>query len=271
MNKFLRFIALSDVALRNCFRSLLWAVAAGSRRLLRSTVAGAHSLYSSAQTLSDYFQRKASRRSKPILTAASARSFTPFLLTLARAPAALVIVGLSSSVVLATMAPPTQTVAERFARVDWGDEVQTWNSEVEVFALRITQGYGIRHDVAMEFSPWILEAAKRQQLEPELLAGLVITESSFRKNVTSSVGAIGPAQVRPELWSQFCGTGELSDPAENIYCGAQILAYYKDRCGAEDCALQAYNIGPYSRKVKAGQRYVTKVGRWRDALVNIRL
>ena len=123
----------------------------------------------------------------------------------------------------------------------------------------------------MEFSPWILEAAKRQQLEPELLAGLVITESSFRKNVTSSVGAIGPAQVRPELWSQFCGTGELSDPAENIYCGAQILAYYKDRCGAEDCALQAYNIGPYSRKVKAGQRYVTKVGRWRDALVNIRL
>ena len=92
------------------------------------------------------------------------------------------------------------------------------------------------------------------------------TESSFRKNVTSPVGAIGPAQVRPDYWSQFCGTADLRDPEENIYCGAQILAHYVERCGDEACALSAYNIGPYGAKQQAAQRYVAKVAQWRDAL-----
>ena len=39
-----------------------------------------------------------------------------------------------------------------------------------------------------------------------LLASLVLIESSFRKDAVSHVGAIGPAQVRPEMWSSFCGS-----------------------------------------------------------------
>jgi len=245
-----RSAALADIALRNCFRVLWWGIATATR-----------SIYSRAQ-------RKIESAFRALMDFTGAERVSPVFLTLARAQFALVVFGLSSSVVLATITPSTDMVRERLAMAEWGDHVAPWSTEVEAFALRITQGYGVRHDVAMEFAPWILEAAERQQLEPELLAGLILTESSFRKNVTSSVGAIGPAQVRPEFWSQFCGTGELSDPAENIYCGAQILAYYKERCGAEDCALQAYNIGPYSGRLKAGQRYVTKVGQWRDALVN---
>lgn len=253
MAKFLRFMRSADIAVRMGFRVLIWAI---------STL---------VRTAAQRVNRAVTRRVRALLDFAGAQQIPPVVFTLARAQVALLVVGLSSSVVLATMAPSSQMVRERLALAEWGDRVQPWSTEVEAFALRITQGYGVRHDVAMEFAPWILEAAERQQLEPELLAGLVLTESSFRKNVTSSVGAIGPAQVRPEFWGQFCGTGELSDPAENIYCGAQILAYYKERCGAEDCALQAYNIGPYSARVQAGQRYVAKVGQWRDTLVNISL
>ena len=66
------------------------------------------------------------------------------------------------------------------------------------------------------------------------------------------------------------GTDDLGDPEENIYCGAQILAYYVERCGAEACALSAYNVGPYSDKRQdAGQRYVAKVARWRDRLAEV--
>jgi len=167
---------------------------------------------------------------------------------------------------LGALAPSKGEVSAAMALPEWSDHVQPWSSEVATFAERVVSEYGVEPDVALEFSPWILEAASRQMLAPELLAGLVLTESSFRKNVTSPVGAIGPAQVRPEFWSQFCGTSNLGDPAENIYCGAQILAHYMERCGAEDCALGAYNTGPYSQEVQARERYISKVAQNRRAL-----
>ena len=72
-------------------------------------------------------------------------------------------------------------------------------------------------ETAGEPAPRYRVAAERlleQGLEPELLASLVLTESSFRKDVVSHVGAIGPAQVRPDYWSGFCGSSDLLDPAE---------------------------------------------------------
>jgi hypothetical protein len=124
---------------------------------------------------------------------------------------------------------------------------------------------GIPRSTATEFSGWILEASKRQGLSPELLASVVFIESSFRKNVTSDMGAIGPAQVKP-YWSPFCGSANLSDPAENIYCGAQILAHYRDLCGDEQCALSAYNVGMKNQRDDAyyqelGLRYAKSIDR----------
>ena len=171
--------------------------------------------------------------------------------------------------IIGSLSPARGQLTTSMALPEWNDRVQPWQSEVQEFATRVSAVFGVRQTVALEFSPWILEAASRQQLAPELLAGLVLTESSFRKNVVSPVGAIGPAQVRPEYWSQFCGTTSLDDPAENIYCGAQVLAYYVERCGAEACALSAYNVGPYTQKRQdAGQRYGAKVALWRDRLAN---
>ena len=104
---------------------------------------------------------------------------------------------------LGTLAPSKGNITASMALPEWNDRVKPWTHEVESFAQRVAQGFDLRKEVALEFSPWILEAASRQQLAPELLAGLVLTESSFRKNVKSAVGAIGPAQVRPEYWAQF--------------------------------------------------------------------
>jgi hypothetical protein len=142
-----------------------------------------------------------------------------------------------------------------------------WHSEVDAFGHKVSQAFGVRRNTATEFAPWILEASRRQGLEPELLASLVLTESSFRKDVVSHVGAIGPAQVRPDYWSGFCGSSDLLDPAENIYCGAQVLSHLLDRCGDDTgCALTAYNIGPYGDEEQAGRRYVSKVGRYHETL-----
>lgn len=135
-----------------------------------------------------------------------------------------------------------------------------WQARVDRFGHKVSRAFGVHQSTAREFAPWILEASQRQKLEPELLASLVLTESSFRKNVRSHVGAVGPAQVRPEFWSGFCGTSSLAlDPAENIYCGAQVLSHLAERCGDTACALQAYNVGMHSNRARAGERYVTKI------------
>jgi soluble lytic murein transglycosylase-like protein len=140
-----------------------------------------------------------------------------------------------------------------------------WNDEVSQFAQRLHKAFGIRRATATEFSGWILEASTRQGLSPELLASVVFIESSFRKEVTSDMGAIGPAQVKP-YWDRFCGSANLADPAENIYCGAQILAHYRDLCGSEQCALSAYNVGMKNQREDAyyqdlGMRYARAIDR----------
>lgn len=188
---------------------------------------------------------------------------------------------------LATLAVSSSMV---FARDDGRTEISidipdppydrpTWSEERDAFGARLASGYELDDQVAVEFAGWILEAATRQGLAPELLASLVMTESSFRKDVRSSVGAIGPTQVQPLLWEEFCSV-DLKNPEENVYCGAQILAYYRERCttaattteDAQACALRAYNVGYRNRNnvyfLPAANRYVAKINHHLAPLAN---
>ena len=135
--------------------------------------------------------------------------------------------------------------------------------DVQAFAVRLEQVFGLEAERALTFSDWILEASWRYQLEPEIIASLIHTESSFRKRVQSWAGAIGPAQVMPQIWRDFCGGIDLRDPEQNVYCGAKVLAYYRAECGDIDCALRLYNVGPgnlrLARYQLAGQRYVSRI------------
>tara|TARA_A100001037_G_C15138027_1_gene632136 strand:- start:1409 stop:2029 length:621 start_codon:yes stop_codon:yes gene_type:complete len=142
----------------------------------------------------------------------------------------------------------------------------TWENQVSDFAKDISRAFNLDIGTSRDFSGWILEASQRHKIVPELLAGLIFAESSFRKNARSPVGAIGPAQVRPEFWAKFCGSADLEDPENNIYCGAQILSYFIEQCGELVCGLAAYNVGIYSDRKGAAKRYVAKVGRYRDRL-----
>ena len=181
---------------------------------------------------------------------------------------------LTVAVVVGTVYAPKGMQKIPFA-LPANEQMPLWENRIDQFALKLSEGFRIRVSTAREFSGWILEAAERQNLDPELLASVVLTESSFRKDVRSHVGAIGPAQIRPQFWSGFCGSSNLTDPAENIYCGAQILAYYQDNCGGLSCALHAYNIGPNRKddqyRQRAGRRYVAKVERNHGLLRNTAL
>ena len=148
----------------------------------------------------------------------------------------------------------------------------THMQEAEVLAQKLSAGFGVKLPVAVEFSDWILEASARQRMQPELIASLVFAESSFRKYAQSHVGAVGPAQVRPHYWGEFCGQADLYDPEQNIYCGSQVLGFLLERCdGDQRCALSAYNIGMNSKRFAAGLRYVDKIDRHMQALQTVTL
>jgi soluble lytic murein transglycosylase-like protein len=173
---------------------------------------------------------------------------------------------LAATVVVANLGAPRGYERIAFA-IPAAERVnRPWQSEVDAFGHKVSRAFGVHPHTANEFAIWILEASERQQLEPELLASLVHTESTFRKHARSSKGAVGPAQVKPNHWASFCGNANLHDPAENIYCGAQVLSYLREQCGDDQCALHAYNVGQYSERVQAGRRYVAKIDRARDRL-----
>ena len=157
-----------------------------------------------------------------------------------------------------TNAPIPEQRVMPFAKPQLGQ--YAYSVEVAHLGARISAAFGINRVKAEEFSDWLIEASERQRISVDVLASLVLTESSFRKNVRSPVGAVGPAQVRPDYWAAFCGQDHLNDPEQNVYCGAQVLGHLLERCdGNLACALGSYNVGPNARKGRAAARYVAKI------------
>lgn len=99
-----------------------------------------------------------------------------------------------------------------------------------------------------------------ENVTPEILISLIEVESSFRKEVVSSAGAIGPTQVMPRHWSHM---GNIHDPSENIEIGAKILSEYIYTCGDFECGVMMYNIGMTNynnnRFMESGRVYLHKI------------
>lgn len=104
----------------------------------------------------------------------------------------------------------------------------------------------IREDVfksEVPFGELILEEAKKNDLPPELVAAVVETESQFKPNARSPVGARGLMQLMPRT-GKWMGANNLSDPQENVEAGAKYLRYLTERFdGDETKILAAYNAG----------------------------
>jgi soluble lytic murein transglycosylase len=100
--------------------------------------------------------------------------------------------------------------------------------------------------------------AKRQDLEPAIIFGLIRQESMMDENAKSAVGALGLMQIMPETGKQIAhklkeswqSENSLFNPDINIKYGA---FYYKQLLSRFDghfaLAMAAYNAGP-NRVVK---------------------
>ena len=96
----------------------------------------------------------------------------------------------------------------------------------------------------------IMEVARAEGLEPDLLRAVVEAESNYDADAISKKGAIGLMQLMPET-ARGMGVADPFHPAENLEAGARYLRRLLDKYqGQLPLALAAYNAGE-----KAVDRY----------------
>lgn len=113
----------------------------------------------------------------------------------------------------------------------------------------------------------IYREARKNDLQPELVAAMVHTESDFRPGLVSHKSAQGLMQIVPET-AKVLGIANPFDPEQNIAAGTKYFRYLLNRFDDERIALAAYNAGPTNVERFGGvppfpetQQYIEKVSR----------
>lgn len=129
-----------------------------------------------------------------------------------------------------------------------------------------------QHSNICKYEDLIRSEAKRNSLDPALLAAVIYVESGFYKNVVSSAGACGLTQVVPRwtggpesMFTKYT-CKQLKDPETSIRVGAEILSYHIRvyAVGNVDKGLCYYNAGTKcitNKRLYKRLGYVKKVKR----------
>lgn len=95
-----------------------------------------------------------------------------------------------------------------------------------------------------ELDPIVTQAARREQLSPDLLRAVIRQESAGYPCAVSRQGAQGLMQLMPRTARQLAVRDALN-PRQNVDAGARLLRQLLDRYpGDLSSALAAYNAGP---------------------------
>jgi soluble lytic murein transglycosylase-like protein len=123
--------------------------------------------------------------------------------------------------------------------------------------------------LSVQFDPFIRDAAREADVDPELLRAVIVVESGFDARAVSHAGAQGLMQLMPATAATY-GVSDVFDPQDNIRGGARYLRALLDRYDQNyELVLAAYNAGEkavekYGNKIPPfaeTQKYVPKVMR----------
>jgi hypothetical protein len=104
---------------------------------------------------------------------------------------------------------------------------------------------------ALPYETIIQDAAERYDIDPDLIAAVIMTESRFNPGALSRRGAKGLMQIMP-VTAESLQVNDAYDPEENIHAGTRYLRWLLTRLDDDVAlALAAYNAG--LRKVQTYQ------------------
>ena len=101
----------------------------------------------------------------------------------------------------------------------------------------------------LKYEYFILNSSAQFNVEPSLIASIINSESSFKKDAVSSKGAVGLMQIMPSTASMVAKQLKLSeydlfDEQTNIKIGTYYLSTLLSYFNNLEVAICAYNAGP---------------------------
>lgn len=117
----------------------------------------------------------------------------------------------------------------------------------------------------------IQDAAKKYNIRPSLLRGLIAQESRFSNKAVSRAGAIGAAQLVPKWNAKYMRQYDIYTQRGNIMAGAAHLRDDLDAAGGNEYeALSRYNGGTGGgRYTSENRNYAPGVYAWEDKLKDL--
>ncbi len=104
----------------------------------------------------------------------------------------------------------------------------------------------------VKFDSFVEKYSTLENIDKNLIYGIINTESGFDENALSNVGASGLMQIMPDTfdWIKFKKNDErdltfedMSDPEINIEYGTFLISYLYERFGSVELAAAAYHAG----------------------------
>tara|TARA_A200000159_G_scaffold163599_1_gene190377 strand:+ start:1289 stop:1768 length:480 start_codon:yes stop_codon:yes gene_type:complete len=152
-------------------------------------------------------------------------------------------------------------------------------SSVLIFCAVLGTSFGLskqRAKKACSYVPTIIKEAKKNNIEPSLLASVIMVESAYNPRAVSSASACGLTQVVPR-WTGGPETGykkytceQLKNPETSIRAGAKILSYNVKVYGKGNTRLGLcfYNAGTncFNKRYANKLYYPKLVLRYKDIL-----
>jgi soluble lytic murein transglycosylase-like protein len=146
-----------------------------------------------------------------------------------------------------TSAPEASTAEKRIGK-----------SQVKMAPVRTNESTALSPDRSNLVESLVIEkniqaAARKYDLSPELLRGVIRAESNFEVQAVSHAGARGLMQLMPATAREL-GVDNPFDIDQNIDGGARYLRKMLDKFGGDvRLALAAYNAGPGAVEKYGGQ------------------